>query len=115
VKDVGPRLNRRLILETIDRVSNGSGGYVETWTQLGQLWGRIETRVGRTTGDDDAELAIVTARITVRAAGPDSPRRPRPGQVLREGSRRFLVDAVSEADPTGMYLTCFAREEEVSK
>ena len=45
------------------------------------------------------------------AAPVASPSRPKAGQRLVEGTRLFLIQAVTERDPDGRYLTCFAREE----
>ena len=42
-------LNWRLFLEERQRVSDGTGGFSETWVQLGQLWGEIQTRSVRAT------------------------------------------------------------------
>ena len=60
----------------------------------------------------DVAVAQVAYRITVRGATQGSPRRPLPEQRLREGSRVFNILAVTERDPQGHYLVCFAREEE---
>ncbi|MGB4908701.1 MAG: head-tail adaptor protein, partial [Tabrizicola sp.] len=50
-------------------------------------------------------------RITVRGTPTGSPSRPKAGQRFREGTRLFLIQAVTERDQFGRYLTCFAREE----
>ena len=112
---VPPRLNRKLILEEVSRVPDGSGGYVETWVELGRLWASVAAQSGRAAGEEEAELATVGYRITVRAAPPGSPSRPVPGQVLREGPRRFRIEAVRDQDPDARYLVCIAREEEVAQ
>lgn len=51
-------------------------------------------------------------RITVRAAPQGAPSRPTPLQRFRDGARLFAIEAVTEADPEGRFLVCFAREEE---
>jgi head-tail adaptor len=56
-------------------------------------------------------LSKVPYRITVRGAEVGSPRRPRPDQRLKDGTRVFTILAVTERDSDGRYLTCFAREE----
>ncbi len=55
--------------------------------------------------------SIVNWRITVRAAPEGDPRRPRPDQRMRMGARLFRIQAVTESDPEGRYLSCFAKEE----
>ena len=56
-------------------------------------------------------LSAVPYRVTVRGAPVGSPSRPKAGQRFREGTRLFLIQAVTERDQFGRYLTCFAREE----
>ncbi|NJS38774.1 MAG: head-tail adaptor protein [Rhodobacteraceae bacterium] len=59
----------------------------------------------------DLIFAAVPYRITVRAAPTGAVSRPKAGQRFREGTRLFPILAVTEADPYGRFLTCFAREE----
>ena len=110
-----PRLNRRLALLAPDRVPDGSGGFAETWAELGRLWAAVEMRSGAESGAEEAPLGALALKITVRAAAPGSPQRPVPGQVLAEGPRRYRVLAVGEADVGGRFLVCHAREEEVAQ
>ena len=64
------------------------------------------------TGRDSGDLARMGFRITVRAAPQGAPSRPTPLQRFRDGARLFAIEAVTEADPEGRFLVCFAREEE---
>lgn len=106
-----PRLNRRLVLEEAARVPDGGGGHRLTWVALGTLWGRIEAGAGRERAGEFVTLSSLACRITVRAAAPGAPSRPKPEQRFREGQRLFRITAVTEADAEGRYLTCFAEEE----
>ncbi len=106
-----PRLNRRLVLEEASRVADGAGGHGLTWVALGTLWGRVEAGAGRERAGEFVTLSSVPCRITVRAAPPGAPSRPKPEQRFREGLRLFRITAVTEADADGHYLTCFAEEE----
>jgi len=103
-----PNLSRRLLLEAPLRVADGAGGFEEVWQPLGHVWGEIVPRTGRESGD----LARMGVRITVRAAPQGAASRPTPLQRFRDGSRLFTIDAVTEADPAGRFLICFATEEE---
>ena len=109
-----PLLNRRLVLESPSETPDGSGGRVPGWTAQGTLWAEIRPRSGREIAGPGGTTSLSTARITVRGAPPGSPRRPRPDQRFREGARLFHVLAVTEADPSGRYLVCEAREEIVA-
>lgn len=109
-----PVLNRQLVLEAPDRVPDGAGGFIEVWSELGVLWAQMKPGTGVERAGEFVTLASVPLKITVRAAPEGSPRRPRPEQRFREGTRVFRILAVAEADAGAHYLTCFAREEVVA-
>ncbi|RFU13188.1 head-tail adaptor protein [Rhodobacteraceae bacterium W635] len=102
-----PNLSRRLLLEGPVRVADGAGGYTEGWAPLGQVWGEVKPRTGR----DAAGLSRMGVKITVRAAPQGAPSRPTPSQRFRDGARLFHIDAVTESDPGGRFLICYATEE----
>lgn len=106
-----PRLNRELVLEDRQLSADGAGGSVETWVPLGTLWADIRPGSGREEALQGVTLSSVALRIIVRAAPPDAPSRPRPDQRFREGARLYRIVAVTERDPAGAFLTCFAQEE----
>ena len=107
-----PGLNVRLALEGPARQDDGMGGYRMEWRRLGWLWAEMKAQAGQERGAEVGPQSVVPWRITVRAARAGDPRRPASGQRLRMGSRLFLIEAVAERDPQGLWLTCFAREEE---
>lgn len=104
-------LNRLLTLERSVSISDGAGGFSTVWEAVGSLWAEITPGIGRAAGGEEVTLASVPYRITLRGAAVGTPRRPVPGQRLTEAGRVFQVLAVTERDPSGLYLTCFAREE----
>ena len=104
-------LNRELVLEAPQRVSDGAGGYVITWVEQGRLWADIRAKSGREVAGEEYNLASVTFQIVVRGAPFGVTRRPKAEQRLRDGNRVFHILAVTERDRAGQYLTCFAREE----
>lgn len=106
-----PRLNRKLVLEAPVQVPDGAGGFAETWTALGTLWGAVNLGGGREGRAAGLSVSTMSYRITVRAAPDGAPSRPMPGQRFVDGARRFRIFAVGEADAGVQYLTCFAREE----
>ena len=108
-----PHLNRRLVLEAPQRVDDGAGGFVTSWTALGTLWADIAPGTGQETRGATAPMSRVPYKITLRAAPPGSPARPLPNQRLREGERIFAILAVAEADRAGRYLVLQAEEEVV--
>ena len=113
-----PRLTVPLVLESPVRAPDGMGGFKLSWQPVGQLWAEMRSGAG---GERFAEVgaqSVVTWRITVRAALPGDPRRPRPEQRLRMGegpdARRFRIEAVAESDPQGCWLVCIAKEESLA-
>ena len=107
-----PRLTRALVLETPQAAPDGAGGQVISWTALGTVWGQIRPGAGSERIGALGPEGAQRLRITCRAAPAGSDRRPRPGQRLVEGLRRFRILAVAEADPAGRYLVCTALEED---
>ena len=105
------QLNRKLILEAPERVPDGAGGFSKGWTPLGELWAEVIARTGREKQGEAVPVSTVGYRITVRGAPVGASNRPLPDQRLREGARVFRILAVTERDPGGRYLTCFAEEE----
>lgn len=106
-----PRLNRKLVLEYAVRSQDGAGGYVETWEELGVLWGQITPRKGRLTTGLGGAVSVGGFKIIVRGAPEGQSNRPDPGQRMRMGTRIFRIDAVTESEPDGMYLICETEEE----
>jgi head-tail adaptor len=106
-----PHLNRALTLEGVVRTPDGAGGYTEVWTVLGTLWAEVLPGSGSDALGEERMLSAVPYRVTVRGAPMGAPSRPKAGQRLREGTRLFLIQAVTERDTDGRYLTCFSREE----
>lgn len=106
-----PRLNRRLVLENPQRVSDGAGGFVESWVPLGVIWAQVTSRTGRETGLSGDAISAMNYKILIRGAPYGAPDRPKPEQRFREGARLFIIQAVAEDDIDGRYLTCFATEE----
>ncbi len=104
-------LTRALTLEMPVRVADGAGGFALSWAALGTLWAEVLPGSGRETAGTEVLVAAVPYRITVRGAPVGSPARPKPEQRLRDGTRVFTILAVSERDPQGRHLMCFAREE----
>ena len=107
-----PMLNVPLVLESPVRQGDGMGGHRVTWQAIGKLWAEMRSGAGRERNGQAGAESVVGWRITVRAAVHGDPRRPRPDQRLRLGSRLFRIEAVAESDATGRYLLCFAREED---
>jgi head-tail adaptor len=108
---MAPHLNRALGLEGVVRTPDGAGGFTEAWASLGTLWAEVLPGSGGDSLGEERLLSAVPYRITVRGAPAGSGSRPQAGQRFREGARLFLIQAVTERDAAGRFLTCFSREE----
>lgn len=106
-----PHLNRRLMLEAQERVADGAGGYAISWVPVGEVWAQVKPRSGRIKTTRSAAVSMLALRIFVRATPVGSPSRPQPQQRFREGTRHYMIEAVSELDAGGRYLICYALEE----
>ncbi|MDG1458488.1 MAG: head-tail adaptor protein [Pseudoprimorskyibacter sp.] len=106
-----PHLNRKLVLEAPQAVSDGAGGLIEGWTKLGVVWAEVKPRTGRADDGEAGTLSKVALRITLRASPVGTSSRPQAGQRLREGTRLYRIDAVTLGDPGGRYLMCHTTEE----
>lgn len=104
-------LNRRLVLESSQEVSDGAGGFVTYWSALGTLWGRVEPRSGRLSSGEAGAVSETGFDVLVRAAPVGQSNRPVPGQRFRIGGRLFRIEAVTEEEPRALYLRCDCIEE----
>lgn len=109
-----PMLNHRLTLEAPVRVSDGAGGFSETWSSVGVLWAELVSRSGSESVQSGAPISKAGYKITVRTAPVGDAARPVAQQRFRDGERIFAIQAVVDRDTRSRYLTCFANEEVVT-
>ena len=105
-----PKLNRKLVLEELDRVPDGMGGFTESWVSKGALWANLDARGASEKLVGARTLPVAKYKILTRAAPFGSDSRPRPDQRFREGLRTFDILAVGEYDEAGLYLEIWAEE-----
>jgi len=104
------RLSRKLELEGLARITNGSGGFTGEWSPLGIHWGAVDPISGRMERGDGHSRSRVAYKITVRAVPPTSSARPKAGQRFREGARIYDIRSVLQSSDA-RYLNCIAEEE----
>lgn len=104
-------LNTPLMLEARQREADGMGGHRVNWRKLGTVHAMLRSSSGGLRGAEVGAESFSRWKITLRAFPAGDPRRPLPGQRLRMGERIFRIDAVSEQDPAGRFLTVSAQEE----
>jgi head-tail adaptor len=105
-----PQLNRPMILERFDDSTDSGGGLSGGWNALGTLWVEVATSRGRSQTQAGRDIPVQSVRLLTRGAPIGSPRRPEPGQRLRDGARHYAILAVSEWDTDGWYIDITAQE-----
>lgn len=105
-----PRIGTQLVLESPERVADGGGGAVLTWVPQGTVWAEVVASGGREASFGERTHAVVTHRVTLRAAPLGSPRRPVPTQRFRNGNRIFAILGVAEQGTDGAWLTAWVEE-----
>lgn len=98
-------MRHRLVHETPVETPDGLGGASVSFIAVDALWGAVETTAAASE-IADRPGAVLTHKVTVRA-----PATVQPGDRLRLGSRRFLVEAVGDPEGRGRRLVCDCREE----
>lgn len=98
-------LRSELTLERAAYADDGAGGQVETWSEVGTVFGRIEPLEARSVFGAGQTIETTTHRVTLRfRSGLTS------GMRMRRGDRVFEIVTVADPDETGRYLTCRVRE-----
>lgn len=105
------RLNWRLALEERQRVSDGVGGFLDTWIVLGNMWGEVRPGSVSTTAVSAGETSRMRHKIVVRGAAVGVPERPKIGQRFRNSSKVYSIESVSEMTADATYLLCWTHEE----
>ena len=64
----GP-MRHRCTMQKPERVPNGSGGFIVTWTEVGKLWAEITMPSGRVAPVAEKLTRVVSAEIRIRPRG----------------------------------------------
>jgi SPP1 family predicted phage head-tail adaptor len=101
-------LRHRLALEELDRVSDGGGGFTETWVGAATLWCDLRPLAGSETVEADRLAGTVTHEVALRY---------RPGVVpamrFRNGGRVFHIVSVINVDERDRWLKCLCEERDL--
>jgi head-tail adaptor len=101
--------SRRLLLERATAVTDGGGGWSETWAEVGAIWAAVRMRSGSMRDTEFGETPRLRLRITTPEVPEGHPVRVRRGDRLRDGLRVYGVSAVHEGE--GRTLVVLAAEE----
>jgi SPP1 family predicted phage head-tail adaptor len=98
-------LRTELVLEACTTTPDGLGGFLETWTEAGTLFARIDPVSADTVFGADQSLETVTHRVTLRYRdGVVS------GMRFARLGRAFDILTVHDPDESGRYLVCKVKE-----
>ncbi|MGD9783892.1 MAG: phage head closure protein [Hyphomicrobiaceae bacterium] len=98
-------LRHRLTLEQTARADDGSGGAVETWEAVEELWAAVRPLNGSEREWADQVAGRVTHEIWVRYRSG-----VKPAMRFRAVARVFEIHAVIDAGERRRFLRCLAEE-----
>ena len=101
-------LRHRLALEEAQRVSDGAGGFTETWTTVANVWAAVRPTGGTETVDSGRLAGRVSHVVTMRF-------RPgvAPAMRLRKNARVFQILAAIDEDERHRWLRCLCEERDL--
>jgi SPP1 family predicted phage head-tail adaptor len=101
------KLNKRVTIQNVSRVSDGQGGFTETWTDSATVWAGIEPVKSYERFQAMQQAVPVSHKITMRYnAVVDETSR------MRYGNRLFEVKEVINVDEADRFLQIRAIETE---
>jgi SPP1 family predicted phage head-tail adaptor len=98
-------LSHRLVLEAPQRLPDGSGGAVVTWSEVLTAWAEVTAKTGSETLVADGLEARVTHTVRIRYRAGLSP-----AMRWRSGSRLLAIRAVLDRDGRRRWLECLCEE-----
>ena len=105
------QLSHLLILERVETSPDGTGGFSQVWLPVATVWSKIMPGARNVAASNEFATSSVSYQIIVRGSEIGAEHRPISGQRFRDEIRTYEILAVTERDPGGAYLTCFARGE----
>ncbi len=99
-------LRHRMALQAAQRVGDGGGGAIETWSDVAEVWARIAPVGGNERVLAEAITGQVTHEITIRHRSD-----VRPAMRFRFGARIFEIVTARDVDERRRMLRCLCRED----
>ena len=91
--------------------SDGAGGTVQAWSDIGVIWVREHRSRGLLSNSTGVGGFRSQKVFETRATGPGSPSRPKAGQRLADGARVYSVVHVDHGGPSANMLQVTVVEE----
>lgn len=101
-------LRHRLVLEEPQRVSDGAGGFTETWVEVATVWGALRPNGGSEAVDSGRLAGQVSHTVTLRHRDGVTP-----AMRFRKETRIFHILAAIDEDERRRWLTCLCEERDL--
>jgi len=101
-------LRHRLVLEEAQRVSDGAGGFTETWVTVATVWAAIEPSGGGEGVDSGRLAGRVSHTVSLRYRAEVIP-----AMRFRQGTRLFHILAAINEDERRRWLRCLCEERDL--
>ena len=101
-------LRHLLVLEEPQRVSDGAGGFIESWVTVASVWAAIRTSGGGEAVEAGRLAGRVTHGVTLRYRAGVTP-----AMRFRQGVRVFHILAVIDEDERKRMLRCLCEERDL--
>lgn len=98
-------MDKRVTLQSVSRVSDGAGGWMETWADTATVWGHVAPLSGREATYAQSLAGEVSHKVTIRYRAGITPR-----QRVQYGDRVFEVSAVLDPDEKHEQLELYCTE-----
>ena len=101
-------LRHRLVLEEAERVSDGAGGFTESWVTVATVWAALEPSSGSEAVDSGRLAGRVLHAVTLRYRAGVTP-----AMRFRKGTRVLHILAVIDAGERRRRLHCLCEERDL--
>lgn len=100
-------LNKRIVLQTTTRTTDGGGGFTEVWADTVTVWANVEPLNGAERFEAQQVAASLSHRVTIRH------RTVTPQQRVKYGTRIFRIQAVVNPHEGREMLQLLCEEEDI--
>lgn len=101
-------LRHRLTLEDVQRVSDGAGGFNESWVTVATVWAALEPSGGGEGVDAGRLAGRVSHMVTLRYRAGVTP-----AMRFRHGARVFHILAATDEGERKHWLRCLCEERDL--
>ena len=101
-------LRHRLVLEEVQRISDGGGGFTESWVTVATVWGALRPSSGGESVEAGRLAGRVSHAVSLRYRAGVTP-----AMRFRQGTRVFHILAAIDEDERKRWLRCLCEERDL--